>query len=101
MINVYSDNGNNRVKVFLVLDDNGEVISVKMGNRIVPDKQGYQFYIDDYIARQIDKFIITMKNGKPNFELREGETIIEPDEQLEKQREIERLEKRLRELKAE
>ena len=96
MIKTYKNSDGGKVKVFFVLDDDNNITSVKMGNRVVPVEQGFQFYVDDYVAQQIDKVGIDFSDGKPH--LIEKETIELP-QKSEKEKEIERLEKELRELR--
>lgn len=97
MIEVYPNGDGGKVKVFFVVDD-GNVTSVKMGNRVVPVESGYQFYVDKYIAQQIDKIDIDFSDGKPVLVVKEGQKIEEP-EMTEKEKEIERLKQELEELK--
>lgn len=96
MIKTYKNSADGKVKVFFVLDDDNNITSVKMGNRVVPVESGYQFYVDEYVAQQIDKVGIDFSDGKPH--LIEKETIELPQKN-EKEKEIERLEKELRELR--
>jgi len=101
MVNVYDEYKVGRTKVFLVIKDK-EITSVITGNRaVVKDEAGIQFYLDDYIVEQLDKFNIEIDGGSPVLILKNGETIDEPTEKIKKQREIEKLEKKLQELKAE
>src|SRR5690625_7251794 len=100
MVNVYDEYKVGRTKVFLVIKDK-EITSVITGNRaVVKDESGIQFYLDDYIVEQLDKFNIAIDGGSPVLILKEGETINEPTEKIKKQREIQKLEKRLEKLKA-
>lgn len=100
MINVYDTYKTGRTKVFLVIKDK-EIVSIITGNRaVVKDEAGIQFYLDDYIAEQLDKFNIEIDGGSPVLILKEGETIDEPTEEIKRQREIQKLEQRLEELKA-
>lgn len=98
MINIYDSRKNGRMKVFLVLDEHDNVTSSLLGNNAVATGKGIQFYLDDYVADQLDKFRVSLEGTKPIFELMDGESLIIPTEEQEKQREIEELEKRLKEL---
>jgi|SRR5690625_589521 len=101
MINVYDTYKTGRTKVFLVIKDK-EIASIITGNRaVVIDESGIQFYLDDYIVDQLDKFVISIDGGSPILTLKEGETINEPTEEIKRQREIQELEERLQQLKAE
>ena len=98
VIKTYKDSGNGRyTKVFFTVDD-GEVRSVKVGNQVVPLEQGFQFYVDDYVALQIDKCELSL-DGMPKLRLKEGEELEIPDELEKKRREIEELERKLEKLK--
>lgn len=98
MVSIYKNKKSGRTKVFFVLDDKDKVQSVKMGNRIVSSDSGYQFYVDDYIAEQIEKFDFDFVDGKPVFKLLDGEELEDPI-LSEEEKEIKELEKRLKELK--
>lgn len=101
MVAVYDEHKAGRTKVFLVIKDK-EITSVITGNRaVVKDEAGIQFYLDDYIVEQLDKFNIEIDGGSPVLILKEGETIDESTEKIKKQREIQELEERLQQLKAE
>lgn len=101
MVDVYDNYKTGRTKVFLVIKDK-EITSVITGNRaVVKDEAGIQFYLDDYIVEQLDKFDIEINGGSPILTLKEGETIEEPTEEIKRQREIQELEERLQQLKAE
>ncbi|WP_405100823.1 hypothetical protein [Oceanobacillus sp. FSL H7-0719] len=84
-------------KVFFKVND-GAVASVIIGNRAVSTDSGYQFYVDDYVADQIDKCEIYLDGLTPKLKLKEGE-ILEVPEKSEKEKEIERLEYELERLK--
>src|SRR5690625_3070581 len=100
MINVYDGYKTGRTKVFLVVKDK-KITSIVTGNKaVVKDEAGIQFYLDDYIVEQLDKFNISIDGGEPVLTLKEGEAKEDPTEKIKKQREIEELEQRLRELKA-
>lgn len=103
MVNVYDNYKTGRTKVFLVIKDKG-ITSIITGNRaVVKDEAGIQFYLDDYIAEQLYKFDISFDGGSPVLELKEGEQLFVPKEceAYKKQKEIEELEQRLQQLKAE
>lgn len=90
-----SDNGK-YTKVFFVVED--EIVrSVKVGNQVVPVEQGFQFYVEDYVALQIDKCELYMENFKPRLKLKEGKEFELP-QKTEKELEIERLKKELEHL---
>src|SRR5690625_3174725 len=84
-------------KVFFKVVD-GDVSSVIIGNRAVSTDRGYQFYVDDYVADQIDKCELFMDGLTPKLRLKEGETLDVP-EKTEKELEIERLEYELEKAK--
>ena len=88
-IQTYDTRQQGTTKVFFKVVD-GDVASVIIGNRAVSTDRGYQFYVDDYVADQIDKCELIM-NGFPRLKVKEEETIEVP-EKSEKQKEIERLE---------
>ena len=101
MVNVYDEYKVGRTKVFLAIKDK-EITSVITGNSaVVKDEAGVQFYLDDYVAEQIHKFNLVMDGFEPKLELKEGEQLFVPEENNEykKQKEIEELEKKLKELK--
>ncbi|MFD2133350.1 hypothetical protein ACFSKI_19225 [Pseudogracilibacillus auburnensis] len=90
MIETYSRNAPGRIKVFFVLDENDNVTSIKTGNRVVSTDQGFQFFVDNYVADQIDKCELYLDGFTPKLRVKEGETIFVP-ELSEREREIERL----------
>lgn len=96
-IKVYNRKQTGLVKLFFEVND-GQVQSVAVGDQVVTKEQGFQFYVDDYVADQIDKCAFTMEEFTPKLVLREGEELIIPTEEQERQKEIEELEKRLRQL---
>jgi len=98
VVNVYDSRKNRRMKVFLVLDESDNIRSIKLGNNAVATEKGVQFYLDDYVADQLDKFYITLEGTNPIFELIEGEELLIPTEEQERQKEIEDLERRLKQL---
>ena len=98
MIKTYNENGESRTKVFFAVE-NDRVTSVIIGNRSVPVEQGFQFYVDDYVAEQIDKCELYLDGLTPKLRLKEGEELEIPSEVEQKEREIRELEERLRQLK--
>lgn len=89
-IETYDTRQPGTTKVFFKVVD-GDVASVIIGNRAVSTDRGYQFYVDDYVADQIDKCELFMDGLTPKLRLKEGETLEVP-EKTEKEKEIERLE---------
>lgn len=100
MIKTYADFDVTRVKVFYSVKDNN-VTGVTVGNQSVPTEQGFQLYVDYYVAEQIHKCELYIDGLTPKLRVKEGETLFVPDEndEYKKQKEIEELEKRLKELK--
>lgn len=96
----YAQPKNKRTKVFFSVDNNAD-ISTYVGNSVVPTGQGFQFYVDDYVAEQIHKCELVIDRLTPKLVLKEGETLEVPTEEEEKEKEIKELEKRLKQLKAE
>lgn len=74
MIETYNKKDFGLVKVFFVVED-GNVISVKAGNQVVPTETGYQFYVEEHIALQIDKCELYMEGFTPKLRVCDGETI--------------------------
>ncbi len=89
-IETYDTRQPGTTKVFFKVID-GEVASVIIGNRAVSTDRGYQFYVDDYVADQIDKCELFMDGLTPKLRLKDEETLEMP-EKTEKEKEIERLE---------
>ncbi|KNE19676.1 hypothetical protein [Virgibacillus pantothenticus] len=100
-IKIYDKNDSGKLKVFFIVNDDNKVESVTVGNNAVPTRKGFQFYVDDYIASQIDKTELMLTGGYPQLRVKDGETIEIPTEEQEKQKEIEELERKLKELKGE
>lgn len=100
MIKIYEDFRNGRTKVCFTIKG-GDVSSVIVGNRTVMTNQGFQFYVDDYVAEQIHKCELVLDGLTPKLVLKEGETLVVPTEEEEKEKEIKELEERLQRLKAE
>lgn len=98
MVKTYAERGNGRVKVFFLVDQK-DVKGVIVGNQAVINEQGFQFYVDDYVADQIDKCEFYLDGFTPKLRLKEGETLEIPTEVEEKEREIKELEQRLKQLR--
>jgi len=101
MIKIYDSNVRGKTKVFFVIDKEGKVIRRIVGNQAVSVDAGFQFYVDDYVAEQIDKFDLIIDGFTPKLVLKEGEILFVPEEndEYKKQKEIEELERKLKELK--
>ena|SRR5690625_1045718 len=95
-IETYDTKEKGTIKVFFKVSD-GNVTSIIIGNRAVSTDRGYQFYVDDYVANQIDKCELFMDGLTPKLRLKEGETLCVP-EKTEKELEIERLKYELEQL---
>lgn len=100
MIKIYPEKKENTTKVFFVVNKN-KVTSVLVGNQVISDRKGIQFYVDDYVAEQIHKCNLYIDGLTPKLIVKEGETLFVPEEndEYKKQKEIEELEKKLKELK--
>lgn len=98
MVNTYKEHGEGRVKVFFLVDEEG-IKGKIIGNQAVSNKQGFQFYVDDYVATQLDKCELYLDGLIPKLKLREGEVLEIPNEVAERQNEIKQLEERLKQLK--
>jgi len=96
-IETYDTRQPGTTKVFFRVSD-GNVTSVTTGNQAVSTDRGYQFYVDDYVADQIDKCELFMYGLTPKLRLKDGETLEVP-EKSEKDKEIERLEYELEQAK--
>ena len=96
-IETYDTRQPGTIKVFFKVV-NGNVTSVIIGNQAVSAERGYQFYVDDYVADQIDKCELFMDGLSPKLRLKDGETLEVP-EKSEKDKEIERLEYELEQAK--
>ncbi|GGB26959.1 hypothetical protein GCM10011409_00290 [Lentibacillus populi] len=92
------DNRHDKVRIFFNVDKEGNVSSVLMGNQAIPSRQGHQFYVDEYVALQVDKIEI-INPGMPILKVKDGEEIEIPDEVKQNEDKIKRLEKELNELK--
>lgn len=100
MIKIFDKPGDGRTKIFITVE-HGNVSTVNVGNQVVPTEQGFQFYVDDYVADQIEKCELYIDGFMPKLRLKDVEELEIPDEIEEKQREIEELERKLRELRGE
>ena len=98
MIQTYKNYEKGRTKVFLTIRD-GEFSSVIIGNQAVTTEQGIQFYVDYYVADQLHKCDFYLDGLEPKLKLKDGETLDIPDEVEQREREIQELERRLKELK--
>ena len=98
-IKTYSDRSQGVTKVFFTVRD-GVVTSILAGNNAVPTGQGYQFYVDDYVAEQIHKCELYLDGLTPKLRLKEGEELVVP-QKTEKELEIERLKYELERLQNE
>lgn len=102
MIRTYNERKEaTHIKVFFSVDKNGNTKNIQVGNQVVSTEQGFQFYVDDYVAEQIHKCELYLDGLVPKLRVKEGETLFVPEKNDEyyKQKEIEELEKRLKELK--
>jgi|SRR5690625_3836377 len=99
MIKTYDSNVRGKTKVFFVIDKEGKVISRIVGNQAINVDAGFQFYVDDYVADQIDKCEFYLEGLIPKLRLKEGEELEIPTEEEEKEREIKELEQRLKQLR--
>lgn len=100
MIKTYNECEKGRTKVFFVVKNN-EVTSIKVGNQVVSTDQGFQFYVDDYVAEQISKCELYLNGLTPKLKVKDGETLFIPDEneKYKKEKRIKELEKEIEELK--
>lgn len=86
-IQTYDTRQPGTMKVFFKVHD-GKVASVIVGNRAVSTERGYQFYVDDYVADQIDKCELYFDGLSPSLRVKEGEEIEVPEKsEKEKRRE--------------
>lgn len=97
-IETYEEKARFRTKVFLKIKD-GNIFSILVGNDAIPTEQGFQLYVDDYVAEQIDKCELYFDGLNPKLRLKEGETLEIPTEVEAKEREIKELEQRLKQLR--
>jgi len=96
MVETYDSRHPGTVKVFFVVSED-VVTSIIIGNQTVSTGRGYQFYIEDHVAEQIDKCELVIDGLTPKLVVKEGEVIYEP-EKTEKELEIERLKHELEQL---
>lgn len=99
-IKLYNENADGRVKVFFVVENN-QVVSKMVGNFVPQQHTGFMFYVDDYVAEQIDKVDLSFFGLTPKLEIKDGETLFIPETSIayKKQKEIDELEQKLQELK--
>ena len=88
-IKTYDTRKPGTLKVFVKIHE-GRIVSVIIGNQAVATDQGFQFYVDDYVAEQIDKCEFYLDGITPKLRVKDGEEIIEP-KLTEKEKEIRRL----------
>src|SRR5690625_2685354 len=98
-IETYDTKEQGVIKVFFKVSD-GNVSSIIIGNQAVSTERGYQFYVDDYVADQIDKCEMYLDGLTPKLRLKEGEELVVP-QKTEKELEIERLKYELERLQNE
>jgi len=96
-IETFSERRNDTTKVFVTIKDR-KLSSIMVGNQVVPVDEGYQFHVKNYIAEQIDKCEFIMDGFK--LIVKEGEELTIPTDDELKQKEIEELERKLRELRS-
>jgi len=99
MIEIYDNKGFGRTKVFFSINAN-DLNTVYIGNNVVSTEQGFQFYVDDYVAEQIHKCELYLDGLTPKLRLKEGEELEVP-QKTEKELEIERLKYELERLQNE
>lgn len=99
---IYDEYKKGREKVFFNIK-NGKFTSVVVGKRSVSHEAGVQFYVDNYVAEQINKCELYFDESIPKLRLKDGETLYIPkeNEEYKRRKEIEELKRRLRELSAE
>jgi len=99
-VKIYNKGGKGREKVFLEINDKGNIASVSTGSHMVPIGKGIQFYVDDYIIEQLHKCELNLKCLDFEIKVKEGEQIYVPEENNEykKNKEIEELKRRLAKL---
>lgn len=95
-IETYDSREPGTMKVFFKVVD-GSVVSIIIGNMAVSTERGYQFYVDNHIAEQLDKCALVIEGLTPRLIVKEGEVIHEP-EKTERELEIERLKYELEQL---
>jgi|SRR5690625_1119005 len=96
-IATYKNEDFGRVKAFFSTNDENDSLTIHLGNGVVVNETGFQFYVDDYVAAQIDKCELYMDGFKPKLRVKEGETLEIP-ELTEREKEMERLKRELYDL---
>lgn len=101
-VKIYDEGGRGRERVFLKINDKGNIASIATGSHMIPVGKGIQFYLDDYVVEQIHKCELNLKCLELDIKVKEGETIYksEKNDEYKRQKEIKELKKRLEELKA-
>ena|SRR5690625_2544890 len=101
MIQTYDDYKKGRTKVFFNVKNN-EITSLVVGNKAISHESGFQFYVDDYVAEQLEKCELYIDGLTPRLKLKEDRLLIMPVENSEykKRKKIEELERQLQKLKA-
>ncbi|MFD2628778.1 hypothetical protein [Oceanobacillus kapialis] len=96
-ITTYDERQAGTTKLFFKMAD-GQIQTVTVGNQAVSKDSGYQFYVDDHVAEQIEKCELYFDGLKPKLRVKDGEEIITP-EKTEREKEIDRLEFELEQLR--
>lgn len=96
-IKTYDSQEDGTTKVFFSVKDN-LVVSVSVGNQIVVLEPGFQFFVDDYVALQIDKCEMYLEGFTAKIKVREGEEIDVPTD-ADKENEIAELQRKIDKLK--
>ena len=96
-IKTYSSQEDGTTKVFFVVQDN-LVMSVKVGNQVVSLDTGFQFFVDDYVALQIDKCEMHLDGFTAKLRIRKGEVLDVPTNE-DKENKIAELQRKLDKLK--
>ena len=97
-IETYDTRQPGTTKIFIRVID-GDVMSVIVGNRAVSSDRGYQFYVEDHVADQIDKCTLYLDGLTPGLRVKDGVELDVP-EKTEKELEIERLKFELEQLES-
>jgi len=77
-IETYKNKDFGRVKVFFSTNEENDNLTIHLGDGVIVNEIGFQFYIDDYVAEQIDKCELYMDGFKPRLRVKEGETVEVP-----------------------
>jgi len=88
-IETYKNEDFGRVKAFFSTNDENDNLTIHLGNGVVVNETGFQFYIDDYVAAQIDKCELYMEGFRPKLRVKEGETLEVPTKTVKQLREEE------------